>query len=296
MTGASRKGWAPVSRSKPAFGWLRGRRAWRRHWHSAREHAALAPSLTELRQWRTPNRSVPRDNELYQVFARSSGATKWVHYFDIYAQAFAPFRDRPIRFLEIGVRKGGSLRMWKEYFHPGSRIVGIDIDPACAVHDDPASRIFIRIGQQQDQGFLRSVIDELGPFDIVVDDGSHIASHILHSFNLLFASGMSERSIYLVEDLHTNYHPAFGNGAPRFLDMIKHLIDVMHAHYEDMHRYPATAFQDAGEPASFSVPAITTVLDQIQIFDSVVVLHRRAKRQTPVSQEAKAAARLLSAP
>lgn len=277
--------------SRSAFPRLRWPGKRRRDWRSARAHAALAPALREERQWRTERRQAPKDNEIYQIFRRSSDATKWHHYFDIYAAAFAPFRDRPISFLEIGVHKGGSLGMWREYFHPDTRIVGIDNAPECARYEDPSAHVFVRIGEQQDEAFLRSVIEELGPFDIVLDDGSHKASHTLASFNVLFASGMSDDSLYAVEDLHTNYHPAFTDGPVRFLDLVKHMIDLMHAHYLGMHRRPPEAFSSAGEPAAFQVPAITTVLDQIQVFDSVVILHRRADRQTPVSDTSRPSGR-----
>ncbi len=64
------------------------------------------------------------DNELFRIFSADTNVHKWHHYFDIYTRYFERFRDRPITMLEIGVFRGGSLRMWKEYFHPDSTIVG----------------------------------------------------------------------------------------------------------------------------------------------------------------------------
>ena len=57
------------------------------------------------------------DNELFRIFSADTNVHKWHHYFDIYERHFGRYRDRPIRMLEIGVFRGGSLRMWKEYFH-----------------------------------------------------------------------------------------------------------------------------------------------------------------------------------
>lgn len=31
--------------------------------------------------------------------------------------------------MEIGVYRGGSLQMWKNYFGEGTRVIGIDITP-----------------------------------------------------------------------------------------------------------------------------------------------------------------------
>ena len=78
-------------------------------------------------------------------------------------------------------------------------------------------------------------MEEFGPFDVVVDDGSHQAADVLASFNLLFAAGMKDEGIYIVEDLHTSYHPGFVGKHLPFLDIVKQLIDAMHAHYHRMH-------------------------------------------------------------
>jgi len=53
--------------------------------------------------------------------------TKWTHYFWVYEKHFKALTEKPIKMLEIGILNGGSLQMWKKYFHPDSVIVGIDI-------------------------------------------------------------------------------------------------------------------------------------------------------------------------
>ena len=53
------------------------------------------------------------DNELFDIFSNDTNVHKWHHYFDIYERHFGRYRDRPIKMLEIGVFRGGSLRMWK---------------------------------------------------------------------------------------------------------------------------------------------------------------------------------------
>ena len=56
---------------------------------------------------------------------------KWKHYFEIYDRHFSRFREREISVLEIGVADGGSLEIWRRYFGPKARIVGLDINPGC---------------------------------------------------------------------------------------------------------------------------------------------------------------------
>ena len=91
-------------------------------------------------------------------------------------------------------RAGGeSLRMWKAFF-PNSTIYGIDIVDKKHVEED---RIKVFQGSQDDESFLRKVIDETGGFDIIIDDGSHVNEHVIKSFNVLFPA-LRDSGIYVV--------------------------------------------------------------------------------------------------
>jgi hypothetical protein len=180
------------------------------------------------------------------------------------------------------VYNGASLKTWQEFFHPGSKIVGIDINPRCAESEDVARNIFVRIGGQQDEKLLRSVIKEFGKFDVIIDDGGHYSSHMIGSFNFLFAEGMPDRAVYLVEDTHAAYWSDFRDQSRSFIDFAKHLVDLMHDHYRQV-EHERSFLADNGVP-TFHVPAVTTMLDQVQFFDSIVVLHRNATRPLPVAR------------
>ncbi|WP_286161831.1 class I SAM-dependent methyltransferase [Methylobacterium sp. AMS5] len=163
---------------------------------------------------------------------------KWNHFLPIYSRLFAPFRDgrpdgRPLRFLEIGVYEGGSLDLWRRFFGPSAILYGIDVDPRCAVFDGHAAQV--RIGSQADPAFLRSVVEEMGGVDVVLDDGSHVASHQRVSFETLFPL-LAQDGLYVAEDLHTSYWRDYEGGYRRrgtFLEMTKAFIDDMHAWYHD---------------------------------------------------------------
>ncbi len=148
---------------------------------------------------------------------------KWGHhdYTPVYEQWFSPFRHQPIRLMEIGVggyakpRHGGdSLRMWKRYF-PKGQITGIDLYDKSALTE---CRIKIYQGDQTDPVFLQHVHDQEGPFDIIIDDGSHFQSHIIASFETLFPL-MSSGGIYAIEDTQTSYWPKF-EGSTAEMDRI----------------------------------------------------------------------------
>ena len=167
---------------------------------------------------------------------------KWKHYFPAYERHFSRFVNSDVVFLEIGCGLGGSLDLWKRYFGPHARIVGIDIDSRCKAFGD-GDQIEVRIGDQSDVSFLQSLIDEFGPFDAVLDDGSHVMSHIRASFDFLYPR-VSRNGVYFVEDLHTADWAEFEGGLRRkasFIEHCKDLIDELNADHARGQMQP-TAF------------------------------------------------------
>jgi hypothetical protein len=167
-----------------------------------------------------PNHSVggPGDDvDPLTRIALRHGTDKWgAHFYTpVYHQLFAHLRDRPVRLLEIGIggyefaRLGGaSLAMWADYF-PNGRILGIDV---FAKTLDLGPRVSIRHGSQDDAAFLRRMSAEHGPFDIVIDDGSHVPAQVIASFGVLFPL-LAHDGLYVIEDVQTTFWPNFG-GSP----------------------------------------------------------------------------------
>jgi hypothetical protein len=198
---------------------------------------------------------------LWQQFMDNRGniTHKYTHYFPIYERHFAPFRDKSIFFLEIGVFKGGSLPIWQKYFGPLAKIVGIDIFEPCKESEAPG--ISVRIGDQSDEKFLQSIIDEFGVPDIVLDDGSHQMHHISKTFNFLYPK-LPKNGIYMVEDLHTAYWEEFGGGVEKpdtFINMSKRYIDSMNANHSR---------------GAIAPDIMTSGTFGISFYDSIVVFER----------------------
>ena len=184
---------------------------------------------------------------------------KWHHYIPLYERYFSSFRGRKIRFLEIGVSKGGSLQMWRKYFGDEAIIFGIDINPECKKFNGIAGQV--RIGSQADGSFLESVIKEMGGVDIVLDDGSHLMEHIPASLKSLFPH-LSNGGIYMIEDLHTAYWKSYGGGygvKTNFFGFVMDLVDDIH------HWYHAKELKQA---------VISKDCSGIHIHDSIVVLEK----------------------
>lgn len=187
--------------------------------------------------------------------------TKWRHYFSIYEREMGRFLKTPVSFLEIGVFKGGSLPMWLEYFPEGSTLTFIDIDPACKSLEIPGTNV--RIGDQADSAFLNDVAAEFGPFDVILDDGSHINAHQIKTFEALWPH-VQNRGLYMVEDCHTSYWPGFGGGfrnEASFIEYAKRLIDTMHSWYSDQD--DLFAFQEMARD-----------LNSVRFYDSIVAIEK----------------------
>lgn len=144
-----------------------------------------------------------------ELLAAKHGTDKWQQgYIPHYHRHFKQLRRRPLSVLEIGIgttgsRDGGnSLRMWRDYL-PRARVYGIDILDKTA-HDE--TRIKTLQGSQDDPAFLDEVGRRYGPFDIIIDDGSHINAHVVTSFHSLFPH-LKLGGWYVVEDLITSYYP-----------------------------------------------------------------------------------------
>lgn len=115
-----------------------------------------------------------------------------------YEQLLAPYRRVGVKILEIGILDGQSLKIWKEAFQKASVIVGVDINPACMQYGD-GENVVVKIGNATDSDFINSVAIEYGPFDVILDDGSHVNKDVIIAFELLWKH-LQEDGIYIVED------------------------------------------------------------------------------------------------
>ncbi len=188
---------------------------------------------------------------------------KWTHYFPIYERHFEKYRNRTLTFLEVGAYLGGSTLLWSRYFGPLATIVSIDINPDCKKFEK--HNVKVRIGDQSDPKFLQSIIDEFGIPDIVLDDGSHIQSHINTTFQFLYPK-LNYNSIYMVEDLHTSYWPQWEGSLTdpdTFINKCKGYIDQINI---------------SGTSQIANKPPIDPVIKDtyaMSVYDSIVVFEKQ---------------------
>eukprot|EP00908_Phaeocystis_cordata_P001815 Transcript_11945.p1 GENE.Transcript_11945~~Transcript_11945.p1 ORF type:complete len:464 (-),score=86.64 Transcript_11945:21-1412(-) len=133
------------------------------------------------------------------------GTDKATHheYTLFYPQYLEPLRGAEFDLLEIGVHREESLKLWRDYF-PRATIWGADKDAAPPPEQDgwrtaaaaprapgdassaPLPPQLLRL-DQSDSEALRAAA-ALRPWRVVIDDGSHVPSHQLQAFRILFPS------------------------------------------------------------------------------------------------------------
>jgi SAM-dependent methyltransferase len=133
------------------------------------------------------------------------------HYTRNYEAWFSHLVGNDVKLLELGVNKGGSLLLWRDYFEQGT-IIGLDVNPIRI--DDPTDRVRFYQGHQQDIALLDHIAEREAPqgFDIIIDDCSHIGEPTRISFWHLFKHHLKPGGIYAIEDWGTGYWDSWIDG------------------------------------------------------------------------------------
>jgi len=140
---------------------------------------------------------IPPVATTFDVVANRYGCDKGAGHF--YGRWYVELiRNSPKRILEIGVHTGASLHVWNAFFSP-DKIVGVDIDPACANVSRPPNASIV-IGSQADAAFLATLGLKQGPFDLIVDDGSHNPADMRVSRSTLWPF-LAPGGVYVIEDI-----------------------------------------------------------------------------------------------
>ena len=173
------------------------------------------------------------------ISMRNGGDKFGAHvYTPVYHRLLGHLRLLPIKLLEIGVggygdpkAGGSSLMTWGAYF-PLGQIIGLDISEKDL---DLPPNVTLYQGSQDDPAVLEKIVCEHGPFDVIIDDGSHHVELTLRSFLLLYA-GLREDGFYIVEDTQTSFYDQLA-GRP---DGRETMFEVAHAISLAMHQGKAT--------------------------------------------------------
>ena len=114
-------------------------------------------------------------------------------YLDTYEELFKDRRDIN-DLLEIGIDKGGSLKLWSDYFKNAS-IYGMDITNVLKV--DNVERVSIDFIDAYDKKNIPNK-----KFDIIIDDGPHTFMSVIQ-FLFYYLPLLTDDGIAIIEDVQT---------------------------------------------------------------------------------------------
>ena len=147
----------------------------------------------------------------------------------MYEELFAKYRGKNITFVEIGVLNGGSLFMWRDYFGPDARIIGVELNPAAKKCEKYGFEI--HIGSQSDPQFWEGFFSSVGAVDVILDDGGHTNEQQIITTNSCIPH-VKNGGILVIEDVHTSYLKSYGNPSKySFINYSKSLIDSINSRF-----------------------------------------------------------------
>ena len=171
---------------------------------------AAVRNTQEVRQRRRSKATLSQSplEAYFDQVQEGPGVWKWRHYFDLYDKHFKRFRGTSVRFAEVGIYSGGSLKMWRSYFGPAATIIGLDIAPEVKIYEkNPTygSPDQIFVGDQANASFWEAFKSVVAPIDIFVDDGGH-APHQQQATLLAILPHMRPGAVYWCEDVTGMHH------------------------------------------------------------------------------------------
>lgn len=183
-------------------------------------------------------------------------SVKYEKYFDVYDQIFHRFKNKKITFVEVGVFNGGSLEIWKKYFHEDSKIIGIDFNPECKKFEDKGVEIFI--GDQSNENFWDDFFKKVGKVDIILDDGGH--TNLQQIITIMKSiRNINDDGIIITEDTHSSYMSKFGNPSKySFINFAKKVIDDINYKFPNLGKFENS---------------LNDYIYSISFFESIVVFH-----------------------
>ena len=122
-------------------------------------------------------------------------------YLPVYEHKLAPRRETAKKVLEIGIQRGGSLKLWADYF-PNAEVYGLDIQngvPDCCKGNP---RIRVLQGNAYDIRAVKEFLNKGMYFDVIIDDGSHTLDAMVF-FTKYYSQLLAPGGVLICEDIPT---------------------------------------------------------------------------------------------
>ena len=175
-------------------------------------------------------------------------------YFHVYELILSKYKLRKdLTVVEIGVKDGGSLFIWKKLF-PHAKIIGIDLNIECKKFEKDG--FIIEIGDQSSREFWKDFFYKHQNVDIIIDDGGHTNTQQINTA-ISCIPFIKDGGILVTEDVMCSYSFNFGNPSKySFINFCKKTIDDINFKFPGIGKF------------KFS---LNNYIHSIEFFESIVV-------------------------
>jgi cephalosporin hydroxylase len=118
-----------------------------------------------------------------------------------YEQQFLKYKNKKINFLEIGIRGGGSMKLWSEYFINAKSIIGIDVDESAIVNQ---FKNIEKVTYYFGDAYTEEIVNKVPTLDIFLDDGPHTLESQLDAIKY-YLPKVKSGGLFLIEDVQEEY-------------------------------------------------------------------------------------------
>ena len=153
---------------------------------------------------REPSKGPPKPLTLYSLIDNDRTDKNTVHsYLNVYTDLFCSRKNTAKNVLEVGIARGGSIKLWHDYF-TNATVYGLDIRHSSKVWDElkTLSRVKLLTSINAYDADTFPFSDK--KFDIIIDDGSHKMEDMI-SFIKLYSECIAEGGILIIEDIPSIY-------------------------------------------------------------------------------------------
>ena len=122
-------------------------------------------------------------------------------YIELYESLLHSKKLTAKKVLEVGIQRGGSIKLWHDYF-TNATIYGLDIIPLTETWDKIQCEPRIKLGRfdAYDVKFFNENFLGKVEFDMMLDDGPHTLES-MKQFIVLYTQVMADDGILIIEDV-----------------------------------------------------------------------------------------------
>lgn len=124
-------------------------------------------------------------------------------YLDLYEKLLCSKKETALNVLEIGIDRGGSIKLWSDYF-PNATVYGLDIMHIDTIWDGLKNNdkiILYTSSDAYDEKFFNdTLLSKNIKFDMMLDDGPHTLDS-MKKYITLYSQLLADNGVLILEDV-----------------------------------------------------------------------------------------------